>query len=129
MMTSHRSLRLVPSLSAALGAFDLSFSVYAQELNGVAHQFLQRHGVPCVSVLKVGYELGDVAFCEDGRNWALFWVENEIAFVNPQTREPYKWDRQTYLSYPQVYVAPDPNNDHQRPADMPLRSSPHPSPR
>src|ERR1044072_2564928 len=99
MMTSHRSLRLVPSLSAALGAFDLSFSVYAQELNGVAHQFLQRHGVPCVSVLKVVYGLGCFAFWEVGGNGAFFGVENKFAFVTRQPGEPYKWDRQTYLSY------------------------------
>jgi hypothetical protein len=35
----------------ALGTLFLSCSTYAQELNGVAHKFLQRHGVPCLFVL------------------------------------------------------------------------------
>jgi len=90
----------------ALGALFLSCSTYSQELNGVALQFLQRHGVPCLFVLKVGsspYGLGEFATCQDGREWALFWLEDEIAFVHPLTREPYKWDWEVYISYPELY--------------------------
>ena len=98
----------------ALGTLFLSCSTYAQELNGVAHKFLQRHGVPCLFVLKVGSpgDMGEVATCQDGREWALFWLEDEIAFVHPQTRESYKWDRQIYLSHPEIYAGPKPSNEH-----------------
>lgn len=88
-----------------LGALFLSCSTYALELNGVAHRFLQRHGVPCLFILKVGspHDLGEVVTCQDGREWALFWLEDEIAFVQPPTRELYKWDREIYISYPELY--------------------------
>jgi hypothetical protein len=89
----------------ALGALFPSRSTYSQELNGVALQFLQRHGVPCLLVLKVGSTNGldEVAICQDGREWALLWIEDEIAFVQPTTRELYKWDRGVYISYPELY--------------------------
>lgn len=93
----------------ALGMLFLSScSAHAQELNGVAHRFLQRHGVPCLLVLKVGSpgDMGEVATCQDGREWALFWLEDEIAFVHPQTREPYKWDRRIYLEHPELFPGP-----------------------
>jgi hypothetical protein len=35
-----------------------------------------------------GYE---VAICQDGREWAMFWLENEVAFVRPGSRQFYKW--------------------------------------
>jgi hypothetical protein len=91
--------------TCALGTLFLSCSTYSQELNGVALQFLQRHGVPCLIVRDVGspQDLGEVVTCQDGREWALFWIEDEIAFVHPQTREFYKWDREVYLSYPELY--------------------------
>jgi hypothetical protein len=93
----------------------LSCSTYAQELNSVAHRFLKRHGVPCVLVPKVGSprDMGEVATCQDGREWALFWLEDEIAFVDPQTRESYKWDRQIYVSHPEIYAGPSISNDDQ----------------
>jgi len=55
--------------------------------------------------VKVGIPqaLGEVATCQDGREWALYWVENEIAFVQPTTREPYKWEWEVYISYPELY--------------------------
>ena len=89
----------------ALGALFLSCSAYAQELNSVFLQYLQRQGVPCLFVLKTGNpgDLADVATCQDGREWALFWLEGEIAYVHPQTRELYKWDREVYISYPEPY--------------------------
>ena len=100
--------------SVALAALFLSVSAQAQDLNGVAHQFLQRHGVPCLLVLKVGSsgDMGEVATCQDGREWALFWLEDEIAFVHPQTRESYKWDRQIYLAHPEIFSCPNPTNAH-----------------
>lgn len=91
----------------ALGALFLSSSTYSQELGGVAHKFLQRHGVPCLFVLQIGSPgMGEVATCEDRREWALFWLEDEIALVHPQTRELYKWDRQIYVSNPEMYTGP-----------------------
>jgi len=103
------------STCVALGTLLLSCSVHAQELSGVAHRFLQRHGVPCPLVLKVGspHDMGEVATCQDGREWALFWLEDEIAFVQPQTRELYKWDRQIYLAHPEIFSGPTPTNEHQ----------------
>ncbi len=91
--------------SVALGTLFLSCSAYSQELNGVAHQFLRRHGVPCLFVVKVGSTNGldEVTTCQDGREWALFWIEDEIAYVHPQTRELYKWDSEVYIAYPELY--------------------------
>jgi hypothetical protein len=100
----------------ALAALFLSCSTYSQELNGVAHQYLKRHGIPCLFVLKVGsspYGLGEVATCQDGREWALFWLEDEIAFVHPRTRELYKWDRQIYLSHPEIFSGPNLTDENQ----------------
>jgi hypothetical protein len=107
---------LTPGLwwtSVALGTLFLSCSAYAQDLNGVAQQFLQRHGVPCQRVLKVGSprDLGEVATCQDGREWALFWLEDEIAFIQPQTGDAYKWDREVYRSHPELYAGPAPANE------------------
>ena len=99
----------------ALGTLFLSGSTYAQDLNGVTYQFLQRHGIPCQFVLKVGSprDTGEVATCRDGREWALFWLEDAIAYVQPQTRETYRWDRQTYQSHPEIYAGPRiSNEDH-----------------
>jgi hypothetical protein len=89
----------------ALGALFISCSTHSQEKNGAAHQYLQRHGVPCLFVLKDGSpdDLGEFVTCEDGREWALFWIENEIAYVQPTTRQLYKWDREVYISYPELY--------------------------
>ncbi len=91
--------------SVALGTLFLSCNAYSQELNRVALQFLQRHGVPCLFVVKVGSTKGldEVATCQDGREWALFWIEDEIAFVQPPTREFYKWDSEVYIAYPELY--------------------------
>jgi hypothetical protein len=78
----------------------------SQSLLEISLTYLQRHGVPCKSVVKVGsspYGLGEVATCQDGREWVLFWLEDEIAFLHPRTREPYKWDWEVYISYPELY--------------------------
>jgi hypothetical protein len=97
-----------------LATLFLPCSAYAQELNDVAHKFLRRHGVPCVLVVKVGSprDMGEVATCQDGREWALFWLEDEIAFVHPQTHESYRWDRQIHLSHPEIYAGPNPSSEH-----------------
>jgi hypothetical protein len=100
--------------SVALATLFLSCSAYAQDLNGVAQQFLQRHGVPCPHVLTVGSprDLGEVATCQDGREWALFWLEDEIAFIQPESGNAYRWDRQIYLSHPELYAGPTPGIEH-----------------
>jgi hypothetical protein len=92
-------------IGVTLAALVFSCSSHSQELNAVAREYLQRHRVPCLLVLKVGIPeaLGEVATCQDGREWALFWLEDEIAFVQPTTHELYKWDREVYLSYPALY--------------------------
>jgi hypothetical protein len=99
--------------SVALAALFLSCSAHAQDLNGVAQQFLQRHGVPCQRVLKVGSprDLGEIATCQDGREWALFWLEDEIALIQPRTGDAYKWDREVYLSHPELFAGPAPANE------------------
>ena len=99
-MFAHRIL----CTCVALGMLLLSSGAYSQELS-VAHQYLQRHGVPCLFVVKVATPdaLGDVVTCQDGREWALFWLEDEIAFVQTQTRELYNWDPEVYISYPKLY--------------------------
>jgi hypothetical protein len=107
---------LTPGLwwtSVALGTLFLSCSAHAQDLNGVAQQFLQRHGVPCLRVLTVGSprDLGEVATCQDGREWALFWLEDEIALIQPQTGDAYKWDREVYRAHPELYAGPTPANE------------------
>jgi hypothetical protein len=67
-------------------------SAHAQESNDVALKFLKLHRVPCLAVTKVAtVVLDEVVTCEDGREWMLFWLENEVAFVNRETRELYKW--------------------------------------
>jgi hypothetical protein len=88
-----------------LGAFCCP-SAHAQEPNDTALAFLKLHRVPCLAVVKVGtVVLDEVVTCEDGREWMLFWLENEVAFVNPETREPYKWRWELNALYPQLYDA------------------------
>ena len=81
------------------------FSRHAEELRNVTLQFLHLHAVPCGSVTKVESVLGmeEIATCEDGREWALFWLENEVAFVHPRTSELYRWQADVYKSQPQRY--------------------------
>jgi hypothetical protein len=83
----------------------LTFSAHAQDLRDVTLRFLQRHAVPCGSVTKVDspHGLDETAVCDDGREWALFWLEDEIAFVHPRTRELYRWQADVYRSHPQLY--------------------------
>jgi len=97
----------------ALEALFFSRTTYSQELNDVAHKFLQRHRVPCLFVLRVGSpgDMGEVATCQDTSEWALFWLEDEIAFVHPLSRELYRWNHQNYVSYPEIYTGPNPSNE------------------
>jgi hypothetical protein len=74
------------SLPVGFAAALLAFDAQSFDWPGVALKFLQRHAVPCAAVAKMDSVLGaDIATCEDGRMWALFWVENEVA---SSTREP-----------------------------------------
>jgi hypothetical protein len=97
----HRALSIAVVCASVL----LSCSAQSQDLRNVTLKFLQRHAVPCRSVVKVDspHGMDEIAVCEDGREWALFWLENEIAFVHPQTRELYKWEPDVYGSRPQLY--------------------------
>ena len=91
--------------------WDFSDCMRLSELTVVASAFLQRHGVPCQTVTHVQTPISEfdlVVTCEDKRQWALFFVEGEVAFVQPASREPYRWQREVYLEYPKVYDATDP---------------------
>ena len=93
-------------LASAVSALALlSFSAQSQDLRDVTLRFLQRHAVPCLSVTKVDspHGMDEVAICEDGREWALFWLEDEIAFVHPRTGEFYRWQLDVYETQPQLY--------------------------
>lgn len=99
-MFAHR----VMALSAAFVAC-FSSSSHSQYLLEVSLTYLQRHGVPCLSVLKVDTTdyMDEVVTCQDGREWVLFWLEDEVAFVQPQTHHLYKWAREIYAAHPEVY--------------------------
>jgi hypothetical protein len=47
--------------------------------------------------------LDEVATCQDGSEWVLFWLENEIAFVRPGSHQLYRWRRDVYNLYPYLY--------------------------
>ena len=105
----HASLQMlrhfIAPTSAALVALSLPGDCRPQEILDLARQYLQRHGVPCLSVAKVDdtYDKGHVAICQDGREWLLLWIENEVAFVRPQTRDVYRWQREVFASNPEIY--------------------------
>lgn len=97
---ANLTIRAAVVLSAMFGA------VAAQELQEVAHAYLQRHGVPCRFVIAVDRPVREfdlVATCDDGRQWALFMIEGEVAFVQPEDGEPYRWQPEVYRSYPELY--------------------------
>ena len=98
------------SLAVVLAAALLPAGVQAFDWPGVALKFLRRHAVPCGAIAKVVSVLGaDVATCRDGREWALFWVEDEVALIDARTRRLYRWEPDVYGAYPQLYgsSAPD----------------------
>ena len=70
---------LVPSVALIA----LTASSQSQSLSEVSLTYLQRHGVPCQSVVKVDHtdSMDEIAICQDGREWAMFWLEDEVAFV------------------------------------------------
>jgi hypothetical protein len=107
--------------SVALTAIFLAYDCRPQEILDLARQYLQRHGVPCLFVLKVDstHDKGHVAICQDGREWVLLWVENEVAFVQPRTRDVYKWQREVFASDPEIYAIPTDHPDKTLVSDDP----------
>ena len=86
----------------------LTASSQSQSLSEVSLTYLQRHGVPCQSVVKVDStdNMDEVALCQDGREWVLFWLEDEVAFVRPGSRQLYRWRPDVNISFPDVYKGP-----------------------
>ncbi|MGD9878681.1 MAG: hypothetical protein AB7F22_34150 [Reyranella sp.] len=106
----------------ALAMLLVSVSAHPWDLREVARQFLQRHGVPCPHVLKVdrGHHLGEVATCQDGRQWILLWLEDEIAFVRLPGHELYRWDSHVFDAHPEIFsVSRQANQDQVAVADFP----------
>lgn len=97
----------VPALVALAMLLD-PVNARSSDLCAVAWQFLQRHGVPCPLVLKVdsSHDAGEVATCQDGRQWILMWLDDEIAFVQLPGREPYKWNSDVFTAHPEIYSVP-----------------------
>jgi len=99
--------RLVIRPAVVLAVLFTAVGSEAEEVNQVALAYLQRHGVPCLSVTRVDrpvQEFDLIATCHDGRQWGLFFIEGEVAFLQPATGEPYRWRREVYQSHPEVYV-------------------------
>ena len=86
----------------------LTASSQSQSLSEVSLTYLQRHGVPCQSVVKVDStdNMDEVALCQDGREWVLFWLEDEVAFVHPGSRQLYRWRPEVNSSFPDLYKGP-----------------------
>jgi hypothetical protein len=83
----------------------LTGSSRSQSLREVSLTYLQRHGVPCKSVVKIDSAdtLDEVATCQDGSEWVLFWLENEIAFVHPGSHQLYRWSRDVHNLHPDLF--------------------------
>jgi len=86
----------------------LTASSQSQSLSEVSLTYLRRHGVPCQSVVKVDStdNMDEVALCQDGREWVLFWLEDEVAFVRPGSRQLYRWHPDVNSSFPDLYKGP-----------------------
>jgi hypothetical protein len=86
----------------------LTGSSRSQSLLEVSLTYLQRHGVPCKSVVKIDSTdtLDEVAICQDGREWVMFWLEDEVAFVRPGSRQLYRWRVDVNKSFPDLYKDP-----------------------
>ena len=95
-------------LAPSLALMALTASSQSQSLSEVSLTYLQRHGVPCQSVVKVDStdNMDEIALCEDGREWVLFWLEDEVAFVRPGSRQLYRWRPDVNISFPDVYKGP-----------------------
>lgn len=103
--------RMTPPAAAFVGLL-LNFSSHSNDMQDVALEYLKRHGVPCLLVTQVMSDEDMIVRCHDGREWVLFFIEGEVAFVQPEGREPYRWQREVYISHPDVYgTAKRPDQD------------------
>jgi hypothetical protein len=95
-------------LAPSLALMALTASSQSQSLSEVSLTYLQRHGVPCQSVVKVDStdNMDEIAICQDGREWVLFWLEDEVAFVRPGSRQLYRWRPEVNISFPDLYKGP-----------------------
>jgi hypothetical protein len=95
---------LVPSLALVA----LTASSQSQSLSEVSLMYLQRHGVPCEAVVKVDStdNMDEIAICKDGREWVMFWLEDEVAFVRPGSRQFYRWSLDVNISFPDLFKCP-----------------------
>ena len=102
---SESSGRVWWILAPSLALMPLTASSQSQSLSEVSLTYLQCHGVPCQSVVKVDSTdtLDEVAICQDGREWAMFWLEDEVAFVRPGSRQFYKWSPDLNSSFPYLF--------------------------
>jgi hypothetical protein len=100
---SNGTLSWILASSVALVA--PTASSQSQSLSEVSLTYLQRHGVPCQSVVKVDStdNLDEVAICQDGREWVMFWLDDEVAFVRPGSRQLYRWSLDVNISFPDLY--------------------------
>ena len=103
---NNGTLSRILAPSVALAA--LTANSQAQSLSEVSLKYLQRHEVPCQCVVKVDStdNMDEVAICQDGREWVLFWLEDEVAFVRPGSRQLYRWSRDVNISFPDLYKGP-----------------------
>jgi hypothetical protein len=77
---------------------------HAEDCAGVALKFLRNHDVPCQPPLEIDRSSLDyVVTCDDGRRWVLLWLENEVAYVEPQNGALYRWLPEISVSYPNLY--------------------------
>src|SRR3979409_1310650 len=92
-------------LAPSVTLMALTASSQSQSLSEVSLTYLQRHGVPCQSVVKVDStdNMDEVALCQDGREWVLFWLEDEVAFVRPGSRQLYRGRLDVNISFPDLY--------------------------
>ena len=102
-------------VAPSLALVALTAGSQSQSLSEVSLMYLQRHGVPCQSVVKVAStdNMDEIAICQDGREWAMFWLEDEVAFVRPGSRQFYGWSPDLNSSFPYQpsasrWVTPDP---------------------
>lgn len=104
-MGSRNELTTV-ALGVALLTSCQTPGAFSQSLSDVdvALKYLKRHGVPCGSVASAAITvyINDIITCEDGRQWVLFWLEDEVAYVQP-SHDLYKWRREMYAAYPKLY--------------------------
>jgi hypothetical protein len=101
--------RSMAGLAAAGAGLLLALACQAQNIDSVYLKFLHRHGVPCQAIRKldITHYLDDVVTCDDGREWILFWLENEVAFIRPDSGQPYRWRSDVHRSTPWLYAAPN----------------------